>query len=252
MRVTKAVLAGFQKTTPRYRARSAGAVIAAVALLSGCVGGGDPVDEEMSESGGDLQVEDAAPSVSPSTPSDSEEPESGEARQAPPSCDFESLRDIGWTVLEANENLDPTRFYFLLSRPDPVGDVPEGLRCVYGGDSYHDILVIEFQPIADSAAIDHQALLSSQSYSEAAMSTSDTPVFFRALVTLDGDVQRLPGDIAGFDQEVCWDLANSCLSEVVIYGPGSWAVLGWAGQAWSGGEESSLLTTVRDILLEGW
>jgi hypothetical protein len=222
----------------------------AVSVLAGCGGNGDALSDGADNSA-DSTVE-VAESAEPSPAADSAAQESEAIRQAPDSCDFELLRNIGWRVLEPTENLDPTRFHSLLSRPDPLGDVPEGLRCVYGGESYHDILVIEYQPIGADGALEHQALLASQSYQQAEMSTVDTPIFFRALVTLDEDSERLPGDIPGFNSELCWDMFNYCVSEVVMYGPGSWAAVGWSGAAWGGEGESSLLATVRDILLEGW
>ncbi len=201
--------------------------------------------------------EQAAPPVIENTdtaeeiPQEPSQPPVDTVRDVPSACDFDTMGQLGWFELEKNENLDPARFHVWLTRPDPSETKPDSLRCVYGGDGYHDLLVVEFQPLTASAAAAHQDQLIAASYREAVMSTDEVPMFFRAQVSLDNAPMVLPSDIPGFQQDMCWDMVNHCVTEVVMYGPGMWVAVAWASAAWEGDTEARDLRALRDYLLEG-
>ena len=217
---------------------------ALLVLLSGCVSETEmdtPVAPDAAES------TDAPEEVFVEQP----EPAIETVRDVPPSCDLAIMTEEGWFELPKTNDLDPTRFHDWLSRPDLSNPDQDPLRCVYGGEFIHDILVVEFQPLSNSAAAAHQEQLIAASYQEAAMSTPEAPMFFRARVSLDDGPMVLRSDIPGFEQEMCWDLVNVCVSEAVIYGQGMWATVAWAAAAWEGDTEWNTLRALQNFVSEG-
>jgi hypothetical protein len=210
-------------------------------LLPACVSGTELEDQaadpvvENTDAPQEVPQEETAPPV-----------ETG--RDVPPTCDLDVMMELGWFELQKTENLDPARFHSWLSRPDSPETTTPSLRCVYGGESYHDILVVEFQPLSASAATSHRDQLVAESYRETVMSTADVPMFFRAQVSLDNAPMLLPSDIPGFQQEICWDMDNFCVTEVVMYGQGMWASVAWASAAWEGDTESDMLLALAQFV----
>lgn len=170
-------------------------------------------------------------------------------RDIPESCDVEVMTELGWFELKKNENFDPARFLDWLSRPDSSEPNSPSLRCVYGGESYHDILAVEYQQISAAAAAGHREQLFSQSYRETVMSTPEAPMLFRSQVSVDGGPAVLPSELPGFREDQCWEI--SCITEVVIYGQGMWVVVAWATEVWEGDTERNTLRVLQKLVSEG-